>query len=139
MNSPNCFELIGPALFRFPLNCWRIRIRVRDDCSPPDFLSCACVGCALISQPSGAATGPSSVFTANSAAETDSVAGVRGFELRNPSGAEVRRCGRLNFQGTAENAPQRLFAFELRAKEYSAAARCCRTRSIMTVLFNLPG
>ena len=73
----------APVLFRFPLNCWRIRMRVRDDCFPPDFLSCACVGCALISQPSGAATCPSSVSTANSAAETDSVAGHVGLELGN--------------------------------------------------------
>jgi len=53
--------------------------------------------------------------------------------------SEVRPRCRLNFGESAENAPQRLFAFELRGEEYAAAARSCQTRSITAVLFNLPG
>ena len=37
------------------------------------------------------------------------------------------------FGGSVENAPQRLFAFELRDKEYAAAGRNCQTRSIAAV------
>ena len=53
--------------------------------------------------------------------------------------SEVRPRGRLIFGEPAENAPQRLFAFELWGEEYAAAARFCQTRSITAVLFDLPG
>jgi hypothetical protein len=41
------------------------------------------------------------------------------------------------FGESAENAPKSHFAFELRGEE--ATAKCCQTRSITAVLFNLPG
>ena len=71
--------------------------------------------------------------------ETDCVAGLGGLELRNASGAKSGRVAASIFGESAENAPQRLFAFELRGEEYAAAARSCQTRSITAVLFNLPG
>ena len=51
--------------------------------------------------------------------------------------SEVRPRGASIFGESAENAPQRLFAFELWGEGY--AARYCQTHRITAVLFNLPG
>ena len=50
--------------------------------------------------------------------------------------SEVRPRGASIFGESAENAPQRLFAFELWGEEYAAAARSLPDTA---VLFNLPG
>jgi hypothetical protein len=51
------------------------------------------------------------------------VAGVVGLELRNPLGSKSAGVAARIFEELGATTLQRLFAFELRRREYAAAAR----------------